>query len=537
MDLPRGTELVHTLAGHAKPIRRLAWSPDGAMLATPSEDLTLKLWDVQSGRDSATIRGHTKAVISAAWSIDGKVLATGSDDNTLRLWSVETCKEARALKCETSVPSVAWGRDQDHDYVAFGLNDGRFMLAYADPLNHKESIPLQGYRAWGLAWIPHDDITFAFAAGNTAGIWRAGTAFLWQSPLKGGNYTCLATTLRRELIACGTNKGQVMILDAQSGDTAVSLSGLSGSVRSVSFSHDEGLLAATDVKGITIIWDTVEWKARARVLTKACGRQLVNTAFSPTENLLALPDNGDTQVRLLRVDAGDLVGQGQSAVRAAKRGWWERWGKKTAGIASILGLAATLLIWFLGDRKAGETAFDTTVDQRTVAPTQTGQINVVTGNGSVVSINATQPGEGKEKAAGEGTVKEPSDVPVLGLKDFYEIWSNKDLPDVQKDTLLKEWIQLHKHTRLQCRGSVAAIAAIAARGPPGQAGYVVELKADEVPLGLACVFSADTKASLFSLKRGQRVVVSGVLTAYDKTGARIEQCQLDLPDSEGDKPH
>jgi WD40 repeat protein len=68
------------------------------MLASGSNDLTVRLWDVSTGECSLTLQGHTNWVQSVAFSADGKILASGSDDQTVRLWDVSTGKCKRILQ-------------------------------------------------------------------------------------------------------------------------------------------------------------------------------------------------------------------------------------------------------------------------------------------------------------------------------------------------------------------------------------------------------------------------------------------------------
>jgi WD40 repeat protein len=67
-------------------VRSVAFSPDGARIASGSFDDTIKLWDVASGRLLHTFQGHSNYVESVAFSLDGARLASASWDGTIKLW-------------------------------------------------------------------------------------------------------------------------------------------------------------------------------------------------------------------------------------------------------------------------------------------------------------------------------------------------------------------------------------------------------------------------------------------------------------------
>ncbi|KAG1680576.1 hypothetical protein FOA52_015023 [Chlamydomonas sp. UWO 241] len=76
--------------GHPGTLFSVAFSPDGAMLATGCMDKMARIWDVSSGQCVSTLQGHTGVVKSVAFSPDGHTLATGSDDKNARVWDVSS---------------------------------------------------------------------------------------------------------------------------------------------------------------------------------------------------------------------------------------------------------------------------------------------------------------------------------------------------------------------------------------------------------------------------------------------------------------
>jgi len=77
------------LIGHTGYINTIIFSPDEKMLATASDDKTIKLWDIYNARLILTLKGHTGRVFGLAFSSDGKKLASTSDDGTVRVWNID----------------------------------------------------------------------------------------------------------------------------------------------------------------------------------------------------------------------------------------------------------------------------------------------------------------------------------------------------------------------------------------------------------------------------------------------------------------
>ena len=96
-DLEIGKEL-RTLRGHNAPISALALLPDSLKALSGSWDKTLKLWDLETGQELKTLQGHTDRISSIALSSDGRRALSGSNDKTLKLWDLEIGKELRTLR-------------------------------------------------------------------------------------------------------------------------------------------------------------------------------------------------------------------------------------------------------------------------------------------------------------------------------------------------------------------------------------------------------------------------------------------------------
>lgn len=127
--------------GHSAPVTWLAYSPDGAMLATASADNTIKLWDTTSGKLVTTLKGHQGRVLILVFSPGGETLASASEDGDVRLWNMPDGQLKIALDgVKGEVLSLAFA--PDGMLLATGGRDSKTCLW--DTRNGKKKMTLEG---------------------------------------------------------------------------------------------------------------------------------------------------------------------------------------------------------------------------------------------------------------------------------------------------------------------------------------------------------------------------------------------------------
>jgi tetratricopeptide (TPR) repeat protein len=88
---------VRRFEGHTQPVHGVAVTPDGKAALSGSDDGTLRLWELATGREAARLQGHA-GKCSGTFSPDGRQVLSYGGDGTLRLWDVATGREVRRFE-------------------------------------------------------------------------------------------------------------------------------------------------------------------------------------------------------------------------------------------------------------------------------------------------------------------------------------------------------------------------------------------------------------------------------------------------------
>jgi WD40 repeat protein len=109
-DLQTG-DLINSLVGHTDAIYAVAVSPDNRHAVSGSADRTLRLWDLSTGQLLHSFTEHTGTVSTVGICRDGRHALSGSYDRTVRLWDIEqrTCRAKIAL--DSSPLAIALASD------------------------------------------------------------------------------------------------------------------------------------------------------------------------------------------------------------------------------------------------------------------------------------------------------------------------------------------------------------------------------------------------------------------------------------------
>jgi WD40 repeat protein/tRNA A-37 threonylcarbamoyl transferase component Bud32 len=284
---------IRTISGQEGSVYAVAYSPDGALLASGSDDMTAVLWDAATGTKvrrlaghhtaegagvsrvlrlqdarghETAIRLHNSAVFGVAFSPDGTQLATASGDATVKVWQTANGKELHTLRGhKDGVGCVAFS--PSGKVIASGGIDHMVRLWSATTGQEIRHFQGHGGEVSSVAFCPHplDGVTrlATGSADGTVKLWEADQyqdGYLWRG--HEGNLFGLAFSPDNRTLAAGSGDlfnplkaGGIRIFDLIERRERFTLPGHATGIRALAYSPDSQRLASGSGDGAVKLWD------------------------------------------------------------------------------------------------------------------------------------------------------------------------------------------------------------------------------------------------------------------------------------------
>ncbi|KAF7346284.1 WD-REPEATS-REGION domain-containing protein [Mycena sanguinolenta] len=259
-DVGSGKVVAGPFTGHTDSVTSVSFSPDGKQVVSSSWDKTVCVWDVGSGEVVAgPFNGHTSSVSSVAFSPDGKKIVSASDDKTVRIWDVASggVGGGPSNGHTSSVSSVAFSPDGKK--IVSGSDD-KTMQVWDAESGKVVTGPFTGHTdsVTSVSFSPDGKWIVSGSSDNTVHVWDVENGAVVGGPFNSHTkrVTSVAFSPDGKQVISGSWDKTVHVLDVGSGDVVAGLfNGHAGSVNSVAFSPDGKWIVSGSSDKTVCVWD------------------------------------------------------------------------------------------------------------------------------------------------------------------------------------------------------------------------------------------------------------------------------------------
>ncbi|MCP4352711.1 MAG: TIR domain-containing protein [Desulfobacterales bacterium] len=301
-DIVNNIQEIYRLEGHSKYVFSVDFRPDGEILASGSEDGTVKFWQIRNGKEvgriktgypitsvnyslkknffafgrkdgivnlynlksdaNSELQKHSKDVYCVSFNRNGTILATSGGDKSICLWDTQNKNEIFTLSCDSDeVRCVDFG--PDGKILASGTNDNKIIL-----------------------WSIEDRTEIRTLVGHSKGVF------------------CLEFSPNGKILASGSIDKTIILWDIATKKEVKRLKGHSDSVWSLNFSHDGKILASGSFDKTIKLWN-IETGTEIKTI-KGHTHPVWNVKFSPDNEILA-SGSFDNSIRIWKVADNNIL--------------------------------------------------------------------------------------------------------------------------------------------------------------------------------------------------------------------------------------
>jgi WD40 repeat protein len=148
------------LAGHSRGVGNLCWSPNGRRLASASYDRSVRVWDCLGGTELRCFRKHRDCVANVAWSPAVSMAASADDEGRVLVWDPANLEEIEALEGHEDCVSCL-DFSYDGAFLATKSVDGSMGIWRSDTWQRVASVPEANPQGWGSLEFHPRELTLA----------------------------------------------------------------------------------------------------------------------------------------------------------------------------------------------------------------------------------------------------------------------------------------------------------------------------------------------------------------------------------------